>query len=154
MPNNVDYASTYFKYPVTSPINGEPTNKSLKQLNTKLRANNSSVETYLGGGDHGYLGLLLTDAEYTRINPTSDPFVTPNFPAALVIIPNLASVEAVNVKESHKEAMRIYRECKNVEKTLLRHIQTALEKKHRVLIRQRHRTYQTRYPYRIRVPLQ
>ena len=69
MPNKVDNASTYFKYPVTSPINGEPTNKSLKQLNTKLRANNSSVETYLGGGDR--------DVEYTRINPTPDPFVTP-----------------------------------------------------------------------------
>ena len=63
MPHNVGYASTYFKYPVPSPINGEPTNKYLKWLKTKLRANSSSVEIDIGGGDHGYLGLLLTDIE-------------------------------------------------------------------------------------------
>jgi hypothetical protein len=47
---NVDYAATYFKYPVPCPINGEPTNKTLKRLKMELRANGSSVDTDLGGG--------------------------------------------------------------------------------------------------------
>ena len=118
----MDYASTYFKYSVPSPINGEPTKKSLKRLNIKLRANRSSVETDLGGGNYGYLGLLLTDVEYARINPTPNPFVAPNFTIALVIGLNLTAVEAVNLKEVQKEATRIYRECKNVVKTLLHNI--------------------------------
>ena len=98
MSHNVDYASTYFKYPVPSPINSESTNRSSIQLRTKLRANSSSVETDLGGVNHGYLGLLLTDSEYVRINPTPDPFVVPNFPTALVISPNLTAIEEVNAK--------------------------------------------------------
>ena len=61
-PGAIDYASSYFKYKTPTPIRGEPTNKALKRLQTELRANASSVETDLGGGDHGYLGLVLTDA--------------------------------------------------------------------------------------------
>ena len=67
---NVDYATTYFKYPVPSPIHGEPTNKTLKRLITESRANGSSIDTDLRGGNHGYLGLILTDQEYLRINLT------------------------------------------------------------------------------------
>ena len=59
MTNNVDYAATHFKYPTPTPINGEPTNKSVKRLKDELRANGSSVDTDLGGGDHGYLWLIF-----------------------------------------------------------------------------------------------
>ena len=126
---NIDYATLYFKYRIPSPITGEPTNKSLKRLKTELRANASSVDTDLGGGDHGYLGLVLSDAEYARITPTPAAFVAPNFPGALVIDPNLTAMQAVQVRETHKEDIALYRECKNVEKALLRHIQTAVEDK-------------------------
>ena len=127
MVTNVDYAATYFKYPVPSPINGEPTNKTLKRLKTELRANGSSVDTDLGGGDHGYLGLILSDLEYSRINPRPNVFQAPAWPGALVINPNATAIEAVHAKEQHRETVRVYRECKNVEKALLRHIQNALE---------------------------
>ena len=67
MMTNVDYATLYFKYPVPTPINREPTNKTIKRLKQELRANASSVKTDLGGGDHGYLGLYLSDVEYARL---------------------------------------------------------------------------------------
>ena len=73
--SNIDYARTYFKYAVPAPINAEPSNKTLKRLKTELRANACSIDTNLGGDDHVYLGLLLTDVEYARILPTPDPFV-------------------------------------------------------------------------------
>ena len=60
---NVDYARLYFKYLVPTPIIGEPAQYTLKQLKHDLRANASSVDTDLGGGDHGYLGLYLSDVE-------------------------------------------------------------------------------------------
>ena len=50
----IDYATLYFKYPVPTPINSKPTNKSAKQLKIEICANASNVDTYLGGGDHGY----------------------------------------------------------------------------------------------------
>ena len=61
-PGAIDYASLYFKYKTPTLTQGEPTNKALKRLQTELRTNMSSVETDLGGGVHGYLGLVLTDA--------------------------------------------------------------------------------------------
>ena len=128
--NNVDYANVYFKYKIPTPINGEPSNKSLKRLKTELRANGSSVDTDLGGGDHGYLGLVLSDPEYARIQPTPTPFVAPNFPGALILDPALTAVQQVQERETQKEQVALYRECKNVEKALLRHIQTALEEKY------------------------
>ena len=98
MPSNIDYAQTYFKYPTPTPITGEPTNKALKRLKNKLRVNASSVESDLGGGDHGYLGLVLTDAEYQNVSATT--FQAPNFPAALQIDPNATAVEALQLKET------------------------------------------------------
>ena len=59
----VDYALSYFKYKTPTPIQVTPTNKALKRLKRELRANASSVESDLGGRDHGYLGLVLTDVE-------------------------------------------------------------------------------------------
>ena len=130
MNTNVDYATLYFKYPVPTPINGEPTNKTIKRLKQELRANSSSVETDLGGGDHGYLGLYLSDVEYANIIPQPTRFEAPVWPGTLTIDPAATAVEAVHAKEVHHEAMRIYRECKNVEKALLRHTQNALEHKY------------------------
>ena len=124
----VDYAASYFKYKTPTPIQGAPTNKTLKRLKQELRANASSVESDLGGGDHGYLGLVLTDAEYASISAT--PFVAPHYPAALAIPRGTDQVQALNLREQHKDNKRAYYECKNVEKALQRHIQDAIEDKY------------------------
>ena len=67
----VAYVASYFKYKNPTPFYGTPTNKPLKLLKAKLRANTSSMEAHLGRGDYGYLGLALTDVEYTRITTHS-----------------------------------------------------------------------------------
>ena len=66
-PGTIDYASSYFKHKTPTPIRGEPTHKSLKRLQTESQANASSVETYLGGGNHGYLWLVKIEAENAEI---------------------------------------------------------------------------------------
>ena len=46
-------------------------------------------------------------------------------------IPATASqVEAVGLNKIYKVSVRIYRECRNMKKALLRHIQSALEDKY------------------------
>ena len=79
----VNYAASYFKYKSPTPIIGAPTNKTLKRLKQELPANASSVESDLGGGDHGYLGLVLTNPEYAAVSQTA--FQAPKYPAALTI---------------------------------------------------------------------
>ena len=124
----VDYASLYFKYKTPTPIQGTPTHKTLKRLKAELRANASSVETDFRGGDHGYLGLVLSANEYADINP-NHPFVAPIYPGELVIPNNATQVQAFTMQDRHAERKRIYYECKNVEKPLQRHIQDAIEHK-------------------------
>ena len=132
MMTNIGYAALYFKCMVPAPINGEPTNKTIKRLNQEIRANASSVETDLGEDDHGYLGLFLSNEEYTRIIPTPPHprFEAPVWSGTLTIEATATTVEAVHVKETHHEAMHLFRECKNVEKSLLCHTQNALEHKY------------------------
>ena len=122
------YASTFFKYKTPSPIHGTPTNATLKRLKTKLRTNVSSVESDLGGGDYGYLGLVLTDQEYASISLV--PFVPPQYPGELNIDPEANHIAALNLREAHQEARCRYYECKNMEKALQRHIQDAIEPKY------------------------
>ena len=50
------------EYPALDKINGYYTNKAKKQL----KANAQSMISYLDGGGHGYLGLVLSLAEYAR----------------------------------------------------------------------------------------
>ena len=81
----VDYARACFKYPTPAPIRGEPTYEALTKLKDELSANASSVESELGGGDHGYLGLVLTDSEYTSLASSPPQFQAPVFPGTLHI---------------------------------------------------------------------
>ena len=98
----IDYASSYFKYKTPTPIRGVPTHKALKRLKTELQANVSSVETDLGGRDYGYLGLVLTDAEYVNV-PHTQPFTAPNHLNPLAIPPNATAIEALQLKEARTE---------------------------------------------------
>ena len=90
--------ASYFKYKRPTPIQGTPTYKALNRLKAELRANASSVETDLGGGNHGYLWLVLSDAKYANVSPT--PFLIPAYPAPLRLILTVASIINTNNPKS------------------------------------------------------
>ena len=74
----INYTASYFKCKTPTQIQGDPTNKSIKILKTELQANKSLVERNIGKEDHGYLGLVLSDVEYTLV-PGTTPFVAPAY---------------------------------------------------------------------------
>ena len=81
---NINYVETYFQIKDLQKIHGEPNFETLKILRNQIKANAGSVATQLGGGTLGYLGLLLSNAEYARAAPGT-PFVCPTNPGVLVI---------------------------------------------------------------------
>ena len=85
--SSINYKDSYFEHPVLTAIRGEPTYETLHHLKKELKANARSVQTTLGGGNHGYLGMILTPAEYLRIAST-DPFTRPPNPGVLFPNPN------------------------------------------------------------------
>ena len=59
-------STTKFNFPfeVLTPIDGKPTNTTLQLLQQQLFTNARSVESPRGGGMHGHMALLLSDADY------------------------------------------------------------------------------------------
>ena len=121
VPGTIDYTASYFKYKIPISIRVEPTYKALKRLQTELQVNASSVEMNLGGGNHGYLALVLSDADYNSI-PNTAPFVVLIYPPPLTI-PNTATpIEAPELKDAYNKQKQVYLECKKIENTLLCYI--------------------------------
>ena len=102
VPGTIDYVASYFKCKIPTPIRREPDYKSLKRLKKELQSNASSVETYLGGGNHGYLALVLT-VDVCNAMPDTEPFEPPYFPPPLVMPPDATAIQASELKEQHKE---------------------------------------------------
>ena len=109
-------------------IHGEPSFDSLRTLRNQVKANAGSVTTHLGGGALGYLGFLLSPAEYNRVAPGT-PFVRPPNPGALYILAGTAQHAATRMREDHAEQLRIYRECLDVEAALKKQVMEAIEDK-------------------------
>eukprot|EP00957_Ditylum_brightwellii_P135415 10325190-Ditylum_brightwellii.AAC.1 len=55
--SNIDYKNNYFEYPELTPIHGESTTAAVLNLCSKVRSNTQLVDTTLGGGANGHLGL-------------------------------------------------------------------------------------------------
>ena len=73
MESSINYKETIFERSKLNPIRGKPTFKMLHNLQNKIKSNIKSVYSIIGGGVHGHIGLVLTDAQYLIIFNT--PFV-------------------------------------------------------------------------------
>ena len=56
----------------------------------------------LGRGNHGYLALVLSDADYNSI-PNTVPFVAPTYLLLLTILSTVTTTEALELKDVHNE---------------------------------------------------
>ena len=57
---NYREAHLHFQHPSLTKISGDPTYKSLANLEKEIEANGKSVPSTLGGGSQGHLGLVST----------------------------------------------------------------------------------------------
>ncbi|KAI2509715.1 hypothetical protein MHU86_4697 [Fragilaria crotonensis] len=73
-------SSTKFNFPfeTLTPILGKPTNTTLQLLQRQLFTNARSVPSARGGGVHGHLAILLSDAEY--LARVGSEFIVPVHP--------------------------------------------------------------------------
>ena len=81
--SRINYKQDFFEYNPLTKVIGEPNFESLLRLKNEIKANSQTVPTQLGGGQHGFLGAILSPAEYALIS--NDPFVPPAHPGPLDI---------------------------------------------------------------------
>ncbi|KAL7479609.1 hypothetical protein ACHAW6_005333 [Cyclotella cf. meneghiniana] len=77
------------KFNITN-IDGQPTDKDMNQLNWELGAMLATVPTTNCGGDHGHIGMILDDSEYTSFSTGSIFFIVPKNPGSFssIVITN------------------------------------------------------------------
>ena len=80
-----DYKSAYFVHQVLTKIHGQPTVDSLLGIFRQLKQNAQCVSCTLGGGQLGYLGLILSPEAYSQI-PNSQTFVRPKHPGPFHLV--------------------------------------------------------------------
>jgi hypothetical protein len=59
----------------TTKINGQPTNKDMNQLTQELGDMLPTIPTTNGGGDHGHIGMIHNNTEYTLFSTCSTSLV-------------------------------------------------------------------------------
>ena len=136
---SVEDVTNAFPTAVTK-ITGEPNYASLKNLKDELKANAASIPTTLGGGTHGYLGLILSPAAYATIAATQ--FIEPIYPGQHPNVP--AGTSAANtstIVRRHTEDLRQWRECKNVNTALKNQLLSALDDIYIRALKDRHVGY-------------
>jgi hypothetical protein len=98
-------------------VTGKPTFEDLKVIRRLLNTNDMSVSSYVGGGRHGHLGIIMTNEEYFAI--AADVFPVPDNPGASseVVVGMMAAVIA-ELTRLHREATQVYRTYHNVDQAI------------------------------------
>jgi hypothetical protein len=68
----VEEVMASFPHPVLPTVQGEPNYQTIHATRNFLQANSRAIDTHLGGGTLGHLGLIISDASYAMIAPTTD----------------------------------------------------------------------------------
>jgi hypothetical protein len=58
-----------FPHPILPPVEDEPDYQTIHATRKFLQANSRAINTHLGGGTFGHLGLIISDAAYSNISP-------------------------------------------------------------------------------------
>jgi hypothetical protein len=104
-------------------IRGLPTFETLHALRQDLQYNAASVPSTLGGGAHGYLGLILDANAYDAVvgndaTGNTQPFIAPTFPGARAIVNSTdAATRAAQLRQFNYDSY-YWREHYNVQQAL------------------------------------
>ena len=103
--SNINLNELYYEYKVLTKILGEPNFDKLMVLFQELKANTAAVPSTLAGGANGYLGVLVSAAQYQTVAPGT-PFVPPVAPGTLVILPGDTQYQIMIAKTQYETALR------------------------------------------------
>ena len=83
------------------------------------------MHTYLGGGQHGHLGLVSTPAHHVLLSP--HPYIRPPRPPPLVL-PAYQLPHVVQTAQNRRnDQVTLFNECNNVEQALCQQIIKAVD---------------------------
>jgi hypothetical protein len=67
--STVKEVMTSFPHPILPAVEGDPDYQTINATRKFLKANVQAINTHLGGGTLGHLGLTILDVSYSNITP-------------------------------------------------------------------------------------
>jgi hypothetical protein len=129
--STVEDAMASFHHPVLLTVQGEPNYQTINATIKFLPANSRAIGSHLGGGTLGHLGLIISDASYAMIAPTTNseptPWITPQAPGWA---PATMDGTAAQISAAHhiwEEDVRTYRTCTSIQQVLKKQIISVFE---------------------------
>ena len=109
------------------PIRGKPTFTTLTDLRKLLIQNAATIQTTLGGGQHGYSGLVLPPTEYALISNV--PFIQPTLPPQDPPYPQGATQHQITaIDRVHTDQWRRYNEAVAIEQALKKQLTETIDR--------------------------
>jgi hypothetical protein len=115
-----------FPHPILPTVEGEPDYQTIHATRKFLQANARAIETHLGGGTLGHLGLIVSDTAYANIAPpTADSptlWVTPNAPGRAPAETDGTAAKLSAARHLWEEDVQTYRTFTSVQQALKKQI--------------------------------
>ena len=129
---DIDYKNNFFEHPELSRIIGKPNTATLITLQAEIRDNAQSVQTILGGGGNGHLGLVCSNETYQELVPGVKPYLRPDNPGPLDLDQDnrLTQYQIAQECDQHAKAIQLFRKvlCVNAQSSnrLLRRLSLSI----------------------------
>jgi hypothetical protein len=120
-----------FPHTILPPVEGEPDYQTINTTIKFLQANSRAIDTHLGGGTLGHLGLIISDVSYSNIAPptANEPtfWETPNAPGWAPATTDGAAAQLSAALHVWEEDVQTYRTYTSVQQALKKQIISVFE---------------------------
>jgi hypothetical protein len=117
--------------PILPTVQGEPDYQTIHATRKFLQANSRAIDTHLGGGTSGHLGLIISDAAYAMIAPKTNEeptlWLTPNAPGRAPAKTDGTAAQISAARHIWGEDVQTYRTCTSVQQALKKQIISVFE---------------------------
>jgi hypothetical protein len=124
--STVEDVMASFPHPLLPKVEGDPDYQTIHTTRKFLQANSRAIDTHLGGGTVGHLGLIISDASYAMISPPTDEaptlWVTPNAPGRAPATTDGTAAQISAARHQWEENVQTYRTYTSVQQALKKQI--------------------------------
>jgi hypothetical protein len=121
-----------FTHTILSTVQGEPDYQTIHAIRKLLQANARAIDTHLGGGALGHLGIIVSDKAYAITASTGENgpilWTNPTAPGrAPAVLDQETAAQLSAVRHYWEEAVLAYRTFNTVQQALKKQIITVFE---------------------------
>jgi hypothetical protein len=120
-----------FPHLVLPTVQGEPDYQTIHATRKSLQANSRAIDIHMGGGTMGHLGLIISDASYAMIAPTTDAgptlCISPQAPWRAPANTDGTSTHISAARHIWEEDVQTYRTYTSVQQALKKQIISVFE---------------------------